>query len=96
MVSCKTLNEKLPIKAFSPFNVKENCLVTSSLLCSTLLVILTEKFSLTLLRLCLQIQQRCFVLLPFVFRLTLLTWWHPWFFDTSSFNDLSDAQMTVL
>ena len=32
MVSSETLNEKLPIKAFSPLNVKENCLVTSSLL----------------------------------------------------------------
>jgi len=32
MVSSETLNEKLPIKAFSPLNVKENYLVTSSLL----------------------------------------------------------------
>ncbi len=32
MVSSETLNEKLPIRAFSPLNVKANCLVTSSLL----------------------------------------------------------------
>lgn len=32
MVSSETLNEKLPIRAFSPLNVKANYLATSSLL----------------------------------------------------------------